>query len=569
MGDLKSVMVEHLRQLAHARLERMRGRPGLVGVLVEGVSRLARRLGLRPARSSPLRAAPSDKPEDKDAPLAPRGPLPGDDEEKTPVYIPPPRVRVVNFPPKPKSKPQRPSPDEEATLFSPGDEDAEAVAPVATEAEPLVEGFFVARIAGEQEAARHHLGRPGTPPPPGPGHPEGPGGLPREYGDDTVLLLPRDPHTLYVVWDFSAASRRRAMEGLESPSAVLRLFNDQDRLLSVIDIALESRGYYLHGLPAGQPYRVEVHFLGRKGATRRIGPSSNRVMLPPGGPSADTSVRFMRVPSRLSSRDEASRGPSLRTLPADASRPYITWRRVSLPGSERTQAVAGAPRAEGASEVRAVGSIPGQGTWFGSSGPVGGASEQVPGGAVSSSLSSSFSSSFSSWGPLGGASEQVPGGPGVPGVQRGEGAWLASAGPVGGSSEQVPGGAGGRSEAGHWFWSAGPVGGSSEQVPGAEAGPWFGSTGPVGSSEPRRDAGAGGLTGGAWVGSAGPVGSSEQAPGHGGGVARGEARWVWWYGPVGSAPEGFSGHWVVSHGPSGSSELGSSGRPDLPSSPVR
>ena len=37
MGDLKSVMVEHLRQLAHARLERMRGRPGLVGALVNGV----------------------------------------------------------------------------------------------------------------------------------------------------------------------------------------------------------------------------------------------------------------------------------------------------------------------------------------------------------------------------------------------------------------------------------------------------------------------------------------------------------------------------------------------------
>ncbi|ATB26748.1 DUF4912 domain-containing protein [Melittangium boletus] len=527
MADLKSVMVEHLRQLAHTHLERGKGRPGLLGAIVRGVSGLVRRMGLGPPEA-PVAASSSDKPEDKGPPATPRRPLPGDDDEKTPVYVPPQPARVVTFPPKPK--PHRPSPDEEVTLFGPQAPPAspEVTPTEPSAAEPLVEGFFVARIAGEEEASRHHLTGNSGSPPPGAGHPDSLGGLPREYGDDTLLLLPRDPHTLFVLWDFSAASRQRALAGLESPSAVLRLFNDQGRVLSTIDISLESRGYYLHGLPAAQPYRVEVHFVGRKGGSRRIGPSSNRVFLPPSGPSPDTSVRFLRVPPLTAQRpspEQKSATPSLRVGPVE-ERAYITWRRVTLPGSVEAQVMARrqptrdepgtapeggapspeylhAPRMEGSSERAPAIAAPEGRPWFGSSGPVG-------------------------------SSEQAPGALGQGGDA---GQWLGSIGRAG-SSEQVPG------AEGHWYWSSGPVG-SSEQGPGQ---------GEIGSG---------------WSGAAGPAGSSEQGPGAGS-AGQGEGQWVWWYGAVGSSgPAGSSEQWVGSYGPAGASEQGALGRPDLPSSPVR
>jgi|GEM_PF-339081 len=488
MADLKSVMVEHLRQLAHTHLGRVKGRRGLLGALVRGVSGLARRMGLAPPDAPSAAASSSDKPEDKGPPAVPRRPLPGDDDEKTPVYVPPRPARVVTFPPKPK--PNRPPPDEESTLFGPQvtatgtaagppppepPASPEATPTAPSVAEPMVEGFFVARIAGEEEASRHHLtGTPGSTPP-GAGHPDSLGGLPRDYGDDTLLLLPRDPHTLFVLWDFSAASRQRALAGLEFPSAVLRLFNDQGRLLRTIDISLESRGYYLHGLLADQPYRVEVHFVGRKGGSRRIGPSSNRVFLPPSGLSPDTSVRFLRVPPlafQRSSSESKSTTSSLRTMPVE-ERDYITWRRVTLPSSADSQAVAQRQHARDESGS-----------------PEGGAS----------------SPEYLHVRRAEGSSEQAPVAP-----APGQGSWLGPSGPVG-SSEQGPGATGEGGEVGRWFWSAGPVG-SSEQGPSAG-----------GPGQGRTEGGRNGV--------AGP---------EVGGPGQGERQWVWWYGPVGASEQGVPG----------------------------
>src|SRR5687767_8973739 len=69
-------------------------------------------------------------------------------------------------------------------------------------AEPVVEGFFVAKVAGEKEARRHHLteetGQPMTEAVRPESPDEGLGELPSDYRDDSVVALARDPHSLFV-----------------------------------------------------------------------------------------------------------------------------------------------------------------------------------------------------------------------------------------------------------------------------------------------------------------------------------------------------------------------------------
>ncbi|MFY1828534.1 DUF4912 domain-containing protein [Myxococcus fulvus] len=249
-------------------------------------------------------------------------------------------AQVVNFPPKPRAPREAAQAEAEGSAPTPSEPmESSQVAPPAPppveqhRAEPVIEGFFVARVAGESEARRHHLQEkvehPSVSAQRGEGHTAAQDALPSEYQDDTVLLLARDPNTLFALWDFSVATRTRAMHDLDSPRAVLRVF-DGDALVREFDCVLETRGYYIHGLPAGRLYRIEAHFLGRDGRSRRIGGSSNRVALPPAGVSTDTTVRFMRRPVPV--EPEAPPVP-VRQVPPMEEREYVTWHRVELPGS--------------------------------------------------------------------------------------------------------------------------------------------------------------------------------------------------------------------------------------------
>ncbi len=161
-----------------------------------------------------------------------------------------------------------------------------------------MEGFFVARMAGEAEARRHHLTEERGPiaeSPDASAYDERLGELPNCYEDDAAILLPRDPQTLFFFWDFQTRTRELALEGLPQPRAKLRVF-EGSRVVRELDFALESRSFYIHDLVPGRTYRVEAHFVGADGRSRRVGPSSNLVALPGSGPSSDTNVRFLRIP---------------------------------------------------------------------------------------------------------------------------------------------------------------------------------------------------------------------------------------------------------------------------------
>jgi hypothetical protein len=157
------------------------------------------------------------------------------------------------------------------------------------------------------------------------------------------MALARDPHTLFISWDFSPATLARAKDGLDSPRPVLRVY-EGDRVVRVEEFAIESRSFYIHGLPPGRSYRVEAHFVGRDGRSRRIGPSTHPVVLPHDGLSEDTMVRFMRMPPPppptvivAPQPVVAPPEPTQETLFEE--REFITWNRVPLPGSADVAAV--------------------------------------------------------------------------------------------------------------------------------------------------------------------------------------------------------------------------------------
>jgi hypothetical protein len=186
--------------------------------------------------------------------------------------------------------------------------------------EPVVDGFFVARAPGRE--------------PPVPADDERLGDLPASYGDDAAVLLPLDPQTLFVFWDFREETRRRAAAGLDQPRAVLRVFEGA-QLVREVDFALESRSFYVHGLPAGRRYQVEAHFVGRDGRSQQIGAATTAIELPREGASLDGSVRFLRIPwgVRVSQLQDALRR-GLATLRMGDREPRLeSWRRVPLSSS--------------------------------------------------------------------------------------------------------------------------------------------------------------------------------------------------------------------------------------------
>lgn len=149
-------------------------------------------------------------------------------------------------------------------------------------AEPIIEGFFIARVAGEGEARRHHLVEGAARiTEPKIGLEDGLGELPTGYGDDSLRALSRDPRTLFVSWDFHQQTLDRAAAGLRSPRAVLRLFEGES-LVREAEVALESRSFYVHGLTPGRRYRVEAHWVGLDGRSKLIGRAKDEVELPTG-----------------------------------------------------------------------------------------------------------------------------------------------------------------------------------------------------------------------------------------------------------------------------------------------
>ena len=75
---------------------------------------------------------------------------------------------------------------------------------------------------------------------------------------------------------------------------MLSLHGDGQKIRE-IDVALESRSFYVRNLPPGLSYHAEIDFVGSDGR-RGARPPTNRVGLPPSGPSPVVDNRSIAFP---------------------------------------------------------------------------------------------------------------------------------------------------------------------------------------------------------------------------------------------------------------------------------
>jgi hypothetical protein len=121
---------------------------------------------------------------------------------------------------------------------------------------------------------------------------------PPTYGQSRVVLVARDPWSLFAHWDIQPVRRVEVLRGLgadgEHAEEVLRLYDTAAPHVSFRDLVLPPGAARAHlDVPdAGRTYRVEV---GLRTATGRFVPlaTSNLATTPPAQPSYDTSVRWV------------------------------------------------------------------------------------------------------------------------------------------------------------------------------------------------------------------------------------------------------------------------------------
>jgi len=174
--------------------------------------------------------------------------------------------------------------------------------------QPDPESYFVARVRGEEAVreAPHPMteaaveaaggGRPAEEP--AGAWDEQLGDLPSSYGDDVLIALPRDPRTLFVYWEHLPETVRRGFEGLQGGKAELWIFVKSEgggwERARVVDLALESRSWYVHDLEPGRTYRAEIHLVDAR-EDRLLPRPSNEMQLPPSGPSPVVDDRYARL----------------------------------------------------------------------------------------------------------------------------------------------------------------------------------------------------------------------------------------------------------------------------------
>lgn len=122
-------------------------------------------------------------------------------------------------------------------------------------------------------------GAPATPPQTGP--------LPRDYGVTRLALLPRDPRWLYAYWEIAPytweEARRAFGEQVSRGRAVLRMHSDNAgaRETFDVDIALDTRHWYIHAPHGGGQWRAELGLVLPDGRFVLLA-ISNEVRLPSG-----------------------------------------------------------------------------------------------------------------------------------------------------------------------------------------------------------------------------------------------------------------------------------------------
>jgi hypothetical protein len=176
--------------------------------------------------------------------------------------------------------------------------------------------FSAYRTLGEQQikASKYYLGAQEAP------DIDDGFAFPITHGDDLAVLMVRDPYWLFAYWEFSPnlnddLIERLGEETLRNSRLVLRVYDvtgtDADHPVGYhdIDVAPGARDWYINVTHVECDYCIDIGLILPDGSFVVIA-RSNRVSLPPIGPSAEVDEQWVTLESlgEVYSRDE--RGPT-------------------------------------------------------------------------------------------------------------------------------------------------------------------------------------------------------------------------------------------------------------------
>jgi hypothetical protein len=131
--------------------------------------------------------------------------------------------------------------------------------------------------------------------------------LPIVYGIDRIVLLVRDPRTLFAYWETTAASRAQVLARVAAPAAceALRVWTepgaggaDRDPFAGIeITPVAGVTSAYVEGLVPGTAYRAAIGLRRPDGAFVSLA-RSTVVTTPRGAPSPDQTVRWVELERR-------------------------------------------------------------------------------------------------------------------------------------------------------------------------------------------------------------------------------------------------------------------------------
>jgi hypothetical protein len=144
--------------------------------------------------------------------------------------------------------------------------------------------------------------------------------FPATYGEDLVVLMVRDPYWLFAYWEFSPDLNdnliaRLGEETVRDSRLVLRVYDvtgaDADNPVSYhdIDVAPGARDWYINVTHVESDYCVDIGLILPDGSFVVIA-RSNRVSLPPIGPSAEVDERWVTIESLREIYSLEERGPT-------------------------------------------------------------------------------------------------------------------------------------------------------------------------------------------------------------------------------------------------------------------
>jgi len=154
-----------------------------------------------------------------------------------------------------------------------------------------------------------------------------PPGFSAAYGSGRLTATPRDPHCLYVHWDFTYEQQQQFNVASVHGAMVLRVKSDRAEELTQVHLHQDSRHWFVHVPDANAVYLAELGYYQADGGWVRVAESSE-VRTPSDQVAQDKTVRFARMPEEGQGVHQRSPEQHLAESPGRSGQPMSEgWER--------------------------------------------------------------------------------------------------------------------------------------------------------------------------------------------------------------------------------------------------